>query len=44
MQCDNEPTVQRNKEINYTRDKEIKVNICQSKAKRRTAEQILDRL
>ena len=33
MQCDNEPTVQRNKEINYTRDKEIKVNICQSKAK-----------
>lgn len=33
MQCDNEPTVQRNKEINYTRDTEIKVNICQSKGK-----------
>jgi hypothetical protein len=25
--------VQRYKEINYTRDKEIKVNICQSKGK-----------
>lgn len=33
MQCDNEPTVQRSKEINYTRDKEIKLNICQSKEK-----------
>ena len=32
MQCDNEPAVQRNKEINI-QEKEIKVDICQSKGK-----------